>query len=161
MKETITNSCQGVLCVLHLYITVLHRQCLNMQKNKIKFEKNNINKNMYRWASKRVIKTLIYYIKRLILHWFQTMNADKETKKKCMKIYHKSRHCSLQYVQSFYSFFFTASTIYNLKHCRRVCLEKLKRDSKINKAEHGYKTGMHAVSKHPVNNMLRLNEVFM
>lgn len=46
-----------------------------------------------------------------------------------------------------------------LKHCRRVSLER--RDSEINKAEHGYNIGTHAVNKHPVNNILRLNKVFL
>lgn len=34
-----------------------------------------------------------------------------------------------------------------LKHCRQVSLEKQKHDSNINKAEHGYNIGMHAVDK--------------
>lgn len=48
-----------------------------------------------------------------------------------------------------------------LKHCRQVSLEEQKCDSNINKAEHGYNIGMHAVDKHPVNNILRLNKVFV
>lgn len=38
---------------------------------------------------------------------------------------------------------------------------KHKHDSDINKAEHGYNIGMHAVNKYPVNNILRLNKVFL
>lgn len=34
-------------------------------------------------------------------------------------------------------------------------------DSNINKAKHGYNISMHAINKHPVNNRLRLNKVFM
>lgn len=34
-------------------------------------------------------------------------------------------------------------------------------DSNINKAKHGCNISMHAVNKHPVNNRLRLNKVFV
>lgn len=34
-------------------------------------------------------------------------------------------------------------------------------DSNINKAKHGYNISMHAINKHPVNNRLRLNKVFV
>lgn len=37
--------------------------------------------------------------------------------------------------------------------------KKHKYDNNINKAEHGYNIVMHAVNKHPVNNILRLNKV--
>jgi len=33
--------------------------------------------------------------------------------------------------------------------------------SNINKAEHGYDIGVHAVNEHPVNDILRLNKVFL
>lgn len=34
-------------------------------------------------------------------------------------------------------------------------------DSNINKAKHGCNISMHAINKHPVNNRLRLNKVFV
>lgn len=85
------------------------------------------------------------------------VRKDKKKKKsfpRRMKIYHKSNIIYRHILQPL----FHCSD--NLQYCREVRLEKHKYDSNINKAEHGYNIGMHAVNKHPVNNILRLNKVF-
>lgn len=86
------------------------------------------------------------------------MNASKGKKEKvgCMKIYHTVPTLFITYTHVLP---LPSHCIHNLqlKHRRSISLEKQTYDSEINKAEHGYNIGMHAVNKHPVNNILRLN----
>lgn len=102
------------------------------------------------------------------------MNAGQERRKKVKKRNEKKRNKfpvlyenipqspnTVHYIQkSSYGFFSTASTIYNSNIVDNQP-KKQKYDSYINKAEHRYNIGMHAVNKHPVNNILRLNKVFL
>lgn len=69
------------------------------------------------------------------------MNADKERQKKVFcTVWNESTSPNITvYTLSSYS-----SDNPQLKYCRPVCLEKLKYESNINKAEHGYNIGMHA-----------------
>lgn len=117
--------------------------------------KNNINKNIYRWASKRVIKTLIY--KKVNLPLSNNECRSGKTKKKKPALY---ENIPQHYIHT-HLLRLLSHCIDNLQYCRQVRLEKHKYDSNINKAEHGYNIGMHAVNKHPVNNILRLNKVFL
>ena len=89
------------------------------------------------------------------------MNAGQEREKKKSRSVWKytTSPNTVRYIQT--ASVPTAVTSYKSSYCRHVRLEKHKYDSNINKAEHGYNIGMHAVDKHPVNNILRLNKVFL
>lgn len=92
LKENITFSSR-VPCVLHLYtVSVAPSTMSGHAKKENSPWKIKLTKNIYRWASKRVIKTWLY--KRYIFT-FETMNAGEESFPCCMKIYHKFHHCSL------------------------------------------------------------------
>lgn len=43
-------------------------------------------------------------------------------------------------------------------HTTQISLQKHKYDKNINKAEHGYNIGMHAVNTHPVNNIFKTKQ---
>lgn len=122
--------------------------------------------------SKRVIKTWIYKKVNLPLVSNNKCRSGRTKRKKKKKKQTKNKFSALYenipQVPTLHHYIQTAPTAscphcidhLQLKHCRRVSLVKLKYDSNINKAEHGYNIGMHAVDKHPVNNILRLNKVF-
>lgn len=92
----------------------LHWHCLDMQKKR-KIWKTILTKIFIDELSKRLIKTLIYNIKRSILHWFQWMHVTKDKKTKNPALYE-----NIPQVPTLFSIYrqqlqlsSTASTIYN------------------------------------------------
>lgn len=144
-----------------------HAKKNNKQTNKKKENlKNNIKKNIYRWASKRVIKTLIYKKVNLLPVLNNECRSGETKKKRKERKKFPILYENIPQVPTLLIIYIQPLTLHcintlQLKHCRQVSLEKQKYDSNINKAEHGYNIGMHAVNKHPVNNILRLNKVFL